>query len=164
MAVRIICGTAVLVLTGIMSALPARPTAEGPPPGFSGGFGEPSCVACHLGSDANAFGGRVILEGLPTAYEPGGEYLLTVLLQAEGTVVAGFQVTARFSNGSERRQNAGTLSPVDGRSAVTDSAGISYLHQSRAGSLTRSGSGSSWTLRWIAPPDGGAVTLNVAAN
>lgn len=155
---------AVLVLTGTAAAVPAAPTAEGPPPGFTGGFGEPSCVACHVGSDINAFGGRVIVEGVPNAYERGAEYVLTVVLEAEGTHAAGFQITSRYTGGALWGRNAGRLDPTDARVAVTDSAGVSYVHQSREGSETPSSDGSSWSVVWSAPSQGGPVAISVAAN
>ena len=155
---------AVLVLTGTAAAVPAVPTSEGPPAGFTGGFGEPSCVACHVGSDVNAFGGRVVVEGVPSAYERGAEYLLTVVLEAEDTEAAGFQITSRYTGGARWGRNAGRLGPADARVAVTDSAGVSYVHQSREGSETRSQDGSSWSVIWIAPSEGGPVTISVAAN
>ena len=41
---------------------------EKPPPGHTAGFGEPSCISCHLGNDVNAFGGSVTIEGLPDRF------------------------------------------------------------------------------------------------
>ncbi|NIT96817.1 MAG: hypothetical protein GWM91_15935, partial [Actinobacteria bacterium] len=41
------------------AAMPALPMAEAPPAGFTGGFGEPTCVTCHLDNPLNAYGGRV---------------------------------------------------------------------------------------------------------
>ena len=71
---------AALLLTGV-AAIPAF-NPEVPPPGHTGGFGEPTCVICHQGSDLNAFGGGVTIEGLPSEYVQGARYLLTVLLEA----------------------------------------------------------------------------------
>ena len=45
---------AALVLAGVV-AIPAF-NPEVPPPGHTGGFGEPTCVICHQGSDLKAFG------------------------------------------------------------------------------------------------------------
>lgn len=145
-------------------ASPAGFMAEAPPAGFTGGFGEGSCVFCHTGNDVNAFGGEVRVEGLPQSYGPGEEYLLTVVLRADETSVAGFQLAARFVDGPRKGQDAGVLRPVDDRSARTDSAGVSYLHQSRAGSVTADPSGSSWTVGWTAPRSGAPVAIHVAAN
>ena len=160
---RSLMGAAVLVLSGTAVAFGTLRTAEGPPAGFSGGFGEPSCVACHTGNEENALGGSVRIEGVPGAYVPGREYPLTVVLAAEETVVAGFQVTARFTTGARRGANAGTLRPIDARVATRDSVGVSYAHQTAEGSKTSRDDGATWTLAWIAPREG-EVAINVAAN
>ena len=164
MPTRAILYAAVLVLTGTAAVVPAAPTAEGPPPGFTGGFGEPSCVTCHVGSEINAFGGRVVVAGAPEAYEQGAEYPLTVMLEAEGTETAGFQITSRYAGGGRWGRNGGRLDPTDARVAVTDSAGVSYAHQTREGSKTQSSDRSTWSVVWIAPYEGGPVAISVAAN
>jgi putative ABC transport system ATP-binding protein len=71
--------------------------------GHTGGFGEPTCVICHIGDVENAYGGSVAILGLPEAYEPGAVYALSVVLRAEETTVAGFQLSARFSERRRRR-------------------------------------------------------------
>jgi hypothetical protein len=155
---------AVLALAGAAAAFPARKTTEGPPAGFTGGFGEPTCVTCHTGNDVNAFDGRTFIGGLPAAYEPGEEYVLSVVLEAEETSVAGFELTARFAEGPDRGANAGRLVPMSGRTAIKDSAGVAYAHQSLAGSVTESSSGSSWSITWVAPGAEHPVVLHLAAN
>lgn len=155
---------AALVFAGAAAAVPVSPTAEGPPPGFTGGFGEPTCVACHIGNDVNAFGGRVTVVGLPATYEPGRDYVLTVRLEAEGTEVAGFMASSRYAEGSSRGMNAGALVPTDPHVVVTDSAGVSYVHQSTTGSRPSSSEGTSWSFVWAAPRVGAPVALHVAAN
>lgn len=147
-----------------VAATDAAFMAEAPPAGFTGGFGEGSCVFCHTGNDINAFGGEVRIEGLPQTYGPDEEYLLTVVLRADETSVAGFQLAARFADGPREGQDAGVLRPVDDRTARTDRAGVSYLHQSRVGSVTADPSGSSWTVGWTAPRSGAPVAIHVAAN
>ena len=164
MPTRVMLYAAVLVLSGTAAAVPAVPTLEGPPPGFTGGFGEQSCIACHLGSDVNAFGGRVVVEGLPSAYTRDAEYTLTILLEAEETQAAGFQITSRYTGGAGWGRNAGRLYAIDARVAITDSAGVSYAHQSREGSKTLFSDGSSWSVLWVAPSEGGPITISVAAN
>lgn len=164
MARRFIWLAAVLVVTGAAAVVPALPAAKGPPPGHTGGFGEPSCVVCHTGNDVNAYDGRVTVEGLPSAYEPGSEYLLTVVLEAEETTVAGFMMSSRFVEGRGRGRNAGALLPTGPRVVVRDSADVSYAHQSEDGSRTSSTDGASWSFVWAAPPGGGPVAIHVAAN
>lgn len=147
-----------------MAAAPSPPHAEAPPAGFTGGFGESTCSFCHIGNDVNAYGGYVRLDGLPETYEPGREYVLTVELSAAETAVAGFQLAARFSGGPGRGGNAGELTPVDTRTVVSDSLGVSYLHQSEAGSVTHDSNGSRWSFAWSAPASADAVVIHVAAN
>ena len=145
-------------------AATSLPMAEAPPAGSTGGFGEPSCVSCHTGNDVNAFGGEVGVVGLPAGYRPGEELLLTVVLEADETTVAGFQLSARYGDGPDKGRDAGELRAVDHRVARTDSAGITYLHQSEAGSVAPDPSGSSWTVSWTPPESGHPVAIHVAAN
>jgi len=149
-------------VVGLNATVSALPVTERPPAGFSGGFGEPSCVHCHIGNDVNAFGGRVALEGLPAMYEPGHEYVLSVRLEAEETTLAGFQLTARHS--ADGRGNAGALRPIDGRTGVSDSLGIRYMHHTREGASTADPNGSSWQFVWTAPAEATPVVFNVSAN
>jgi hypothetical protein len=147
-----------------VAAAPSPPHAKGPPAGFTGGFGEGTCAFCHIGNDVNAYDGYVRLEGLPETYEPGRAYVLTVELSAEETSVAGFELAARFADGSERGADAGSLAPVDARTALSDSLGVSYVHQSEAGWTTDDPNGSRWTIQWSAPESGDPVAIHVAAN
>ncbi|MDX1492937.1 MAG: choice-of-anchor V domain-containing protein [Longimicrobiales bacterium] len=155
---------AAVAFSAMAAAGPSAFHASAPPAGVTGGFGEATCASCHIGSDVNAFGGRVRVEGLPTAYEPGDEYVLTVDLRADETAVAGFQLSARFSDGRRRGASAGALEPLDSRTAVADSVGVRYLHQTETGSRTADASGGSWSFLWRAPMDGRSVVLHVAAN
>lgn len=131
---------------------------------MTGGFGEPTCGFCHIGSDLNAYGGRVSVEGLPSSYEAGREYVLTVDLRADETAVAGFQFAVRYHEGQARGRPAGSLEPVDARTAVTDSLGVGYIHQTEGGSVTSDPSGARWSFSWRAPQAGGPVVFHVAAN
>jgi hypothetical protein len=47
--------------------LPNRPRA---PPRTTGGFGEPTCVLCHMGSELNNPAGSFTIKGLPKRYMP----------------------------------------------------------------------------------------------
>ena len=155
---------AVLALAGAAAAVPA-PNVDGPPPGHTGGFGEPTCLLCHVGADLNGYGGRVAITGLPERYEPGRAYDLTIVLEAEETAAAGFQLAARFADGPRRGESAGSLAPLDGRVAVkVGENGLVYAQHTREGIHAPDPSGSTWTLRWTAPHGGGPVALHVAAN
>lgn len=100
---RIALGAIAAVTTFVtVGAAPALFHATAPPAGVTGGFGETTCASCHIGNDVNAFGGSVRVEGLPSAFEAGREYVLTVDLRADETAVAGFQLAARFAEGGSR--------------------------------------------------------------
>ena len=154
---------ATLVLTGVVAISAFNP--EGPPPGHTGGFGEPTCIICHQGSDLNSFGGRVTIEGLPNEYVQGGRYLLTVLLEAEETDLAGFQLAVRYGTGGEEGLNAGEIHPIDDRVSVSiGTKGVQYAHQTRQGSSMSAPDSTSWSIQWIAPSTGNSVVFHVTAN
>ncbi|MEJ2207339.1 MAG: hypothetical protein P8170_24965 [Gemmatimonadota bacterium] len=102
------------------------------------------------------------IEGLPKRYTPGTTYTVTVVLRAEETAIAGFELAARFRAGGKP---AGSLRTIDPRVSVTlDDHGLAYAHQTEAGAVVSDPSGSSWPLVWIAPGEGGDVVFHVAAN
>jgi hypothetical protein len=155
---------AALAIVGAAAAVPAT-NVDGPPPGHTGGFGEPTCLLCHVGAELNGYGGRVWVRGLPDRYEPGESYLLIVVLEAEETAAAGFQLSARYGSGERRGERAGELASVDGRVAVRHGDnGLRYAQHTREGIRTPDPGGATWIVRWTAPDGADPVTLNVAAN
>jgi len=142
---------------------PARPPlhAEAPPAGYTGGFGESDCTACHLDAGPDLPGGSLEVRGLPSAYRPGGAYELEVILRAQGTERSGFQLALRHSDG----RGAGRLTPLDDRVQILapDSLPTRYAAQTRSGSEPRSPDEARWVVRWVAP-EGGRVHLHAAAN
>jgi hypothetical protein len=80
--------------------------------------------------------------------------------------IAGFQLTARYEDGSQ----AGTLRPRAGDetrigvSVMTDTR-VEYAQQQDAGTTPDTPGSAHWTVLWTAPsPGGDAVLLHVAAN
>lgn len=137
---------------------------DGAPPGFSGGFKEDSCLACHFQQDLNAPPGRVSIEGHPSEYEAGKRYTVTITVIRVGMQRAGFQLTARFKDGGAQ---AGTLAPgpIDtARVAVADDGKVQYAGQTKAGSTLSEPGVARWSVAWTAPSAGGAVIFHVAAN
>lgn len=134
--------------------------AEGPPAGHTGGFGEPTCQACHAEYALNPAGATLALEGWPERYEAGRDYVLTVALHSRDMERAGFQLAIRDEEGRQ----AGRLAGVDARVAVTDSAGIAYAQHTAAGSSVEGGQTQYWTLSWTAPLHGRPLMAHVAAN
>ena len=57
---------------------------DGPPPGHTGGFGEPTCAVCHFDVPEPDPAGGLVIEGVPEAFTPGERYLLTVAAAAAG--------------------------------------------------------------------------------
>ena len=137
--------------------------ADGAPPGFSGGFKEDSCQACHFSETLNAAPGKLTIDGAPEKLAPGERYTLTITLAREGMKLAGFQFTARFKDGKQ----AGSLAPgsSDGeRVKVEKSSDVYYAGQKKAGSAISEAGVARWVVEWTAPPSGGPVIFNVAAN
>ena len=153
---------AVLAVTMPLAASNAY--AEGAPPGFSGGFKEDSCHACHFYEEPNSSGGRVTVEGLPASFEAGQRYLLTVTLTRAGMKRAGFQLAVRFKDSGAQ---AGTLAPGPDegeRVAVQTQSGVQYANQKKGGSSAGAADATRWTIEWIAPDRREPVIVHVAAN
>lgn len=138
--------------------------AEGAPPGFSGGFKEDSCHACHFHAEPNSGGGRLSIEGVPAKFTAGQRYTLTISLTRSGMKRAGFQLAARFKDSGAQ---AGSLTPAPGdgeRVKVESQSGIQYAGQKLAGSAVVTADATKWTIDWIAPERGGPVIFHLSAN
>lgn len=158
-------GAALGSLLVVGFAPPHAPHAEGPPLGHTGGFGEPTCHACHDELELDADGsGQLELSGLPERYESGETYLLTVVLASDGMERAGFEAAVRFTGSPPPGLQAGTLAAVDERTQVSylGLTPVYYVRQTEAGS--QGGAVVSWTFTWTAPLSGGPVTVHLAAN
>jgi hypothetical protein len=138
--------------------------AEGAPPGFSGGFKEDSCHACHFHAEPNAVGGQLAIDGAPARFVPGTRYTLTVTLTRSGMKRAGFQLAARFKDSGGQ---AGIVMPGTGdgeRVGVERQSGILYAGQKQPGSAVEASGTARWTIEWTAPDLGKAVVFHVSAN
>ena len=156
---------ALLVGAAAFGSVSRPPHAHRPPAGHTGGFGEPTCLTCHIGAQLNDPSGRLEAEGLPESYEPGGRYVVTVVLESVEMGAAGFQLAARFTEGSARGEQAGRFEPVDHRVVVTRGPnGVAYVHQNQEGSVVSDPDVARWSFLWVAPTEGRPVTINVAAN
>ncbi len=136
---------------------------DGPPLGFSGGFGEDHCQACHNSETLNAAPGTVTITA-PQRYAPGKVYPLTVTVKRPGMKIGGFMLTARFEDDSAQ---AGVLALGDGqqgRIKIVNDRDVLYAYHSRAGTELTGTGVNRWTLKWTAPPGKRVVIFNVAAN
>lgn len=136
-----------LVGLGMIGAIAARPFLDGPPPGTTGGFGEPTCAQCHYDIEQPDPTGTLRVEGIPDRWAPKEHYLLTIILQRPDMGRGGFQLAIRFANGEQ----AGTLSPIDNRTATEHSNGIIYVYQTALGAELQTRNENTWRVTWEAP-------------
>lgn len=130
-------------------------------PAHTGGFGEPTCQACHFDGDLNAPGGRLLIDGWPEKPVPGEAYELTVRLSRAEMARAGFQLAIRTAAGAQ----AGTLEPTDARSTVTEGpGGVRYVHHTPEGTSLTADEAAAWRLVWTAPEAAGRLVAHVVAN
>jgi len=137
--------------------------ADGAPRGFSGGFGEQSCHACHFHKEINSGPRRVSIAGVPERFVAGERYPLTVTLSRPDIKLGGFQLTARFKD--DGRQ-AGTFALEPGeeeRIAVEMQGGVHYAGHRKNGTALAEPETARWSLVWGAPKAGGPIVLHVAA-
>jgi hypothetical protein len=150
------------VATG--SSLLVAGYADGAPPGFSGGFGEQSCHACHFHADVNSGPGRVTIAGVPQRFVAGESYPLTITLVRPGMTIGGFQFTARLQDGGAQ---AGTLEPARGeeeRIRIDVHGDVQYANQRQQATALVTPDTARWALRWTAPETSGPIVFHVAAN
>ena len=155
---------AAAVLATSVRLVASHAYVEGAPPGFSGGFKEDSCHACHFHEELNAGPGRVTIEGVPAVFAPGERYTLTITLSRAGMTLAGFQLAARFKDGGAQ---AGALAPGASeadRIGIGTRDGIQYAGQKKAGTAVGTDGSARWTVVWTAPASGGSVIFHVSAN
>ncbi len=138
---------------------------EGPPPGHTGGFGEPTCATCHFGAPLNQPGATLEVAGLEGGYRPGQRHAVTVRFESFDMLAAGFQGAFRFEDGDRRGAGAGGIRPLDDRVTVVRGEGgdTEYVQHTRAGSAPTDGA-IEWTFEWQAPDAEAPVVLHIAAN
>jgi len=149
--------------------LSVSPYADGPPPGHTGGFGEPTCQHCHFDAPLNDLNGQLHLEGVPPVYTKGQTYTLKVILNRIGMERGGFQLAARFESGTYAGLQAGRLHPGNKQVTLTRSTDpsnqISYAHHTLSGTSLAASDTALWLVNWT-PTDStlSPVTFHVTAN
>jgi hypothetical protein len=163
--VRIVASTVGVLIVVPLVAIGYK---DGPAPNVTGGFEGPTCRDCHFDQPLNDERGTLQLTGVPEQYEAKHPYQMTVTLSRPGLIRGGFQIAARFTDGSRRRRQAGTWRLLDRRVQVVHSETdppVQFLQHTNAGSVAADTGTLSWTMEWIAPEEGtDAVQFNVAGN
>jgi len=140
-------------------------SSEAPVPGRTGGFGGPTCRACHTGAPLNAPGGELVIHGLPDRYTPGETYRVTVQLKQPALARGGFSLASRFASGALARRQAGEWQAPNPRvSFFSDlQTKVQYAQHSAAGTRGAIAGTLEWELDWKAPAETEPVQFNVAA-
>ena len=151
--------------TGTPVAFPAT-YKDGPPPGHTGGFGEPTCRECHFDNPPAEETGGLRLHGFARRAAPDSVHRVVVELARPGMVRAGFQLAVRWGAGPRKGASAGTLVADDPRVQVVagDSGDVRYAQHTLDGSALEAEGESTWSFRWRSPGKCGPVTVHLAAN
>ena len=145
---------------------------DGPPPGHTGGFGEPTCVRCHFDAAVDPPEARLEIRGIPEAFVPDSAYRLTLRLTAPELGRAGFELAIRCRREEDGGRQAGRLSAPDARAEVVKGEGeefrgdptVLYARHTRQGSRPTAGDTATWALAWTAPDGCPSAVLHAAAN
>lgn len=148
--------------------------SSGPPPEHTGGFLEPNCTECHVGTAVNGGQGSVTItvrdsSGVNTVsnYSSGQTYQITVrVADPQRTNAAqsrwGFEMSARTQGG----QQAGSLAPTSNRTQLLPTFnGIQYIAHTTTGTSAGTTLGANFVFNWIAPDvSAGPVVFHAAGN
>lgn len=142
------------------SRLPLHQT--GPQPAHTGGFGEPTCHACHFDYPLNEEPRAVIrLDSIPAQFRGGHTYRLQLSVQHRELKRGGFQLSARFEDGGAAGE---FVTPDTNHVRVQQAKGIDYLSHTFTSSDRVAQDMIVWTIYWTAPSLLRRVVFNVAAN
>jgi hypothetical protein len=138
----------------------------GPPPRFTGGFGEETCQYCHWEFEMSSDTAVFHVAGLPDEYVPRQTYELDVIVTKDGLGASGFQLAIRFVEGESAGSSAGTLESTSARTSVEkdEKSGVAYAQHRLEGITPQAAGRATWRIRWTAPGGGGTVRLDAAAN
>ncbi|HEY0809702.1 MAG TPA: choice-of-anchor V domain-containing protein [Longimicrobiales bacterium] len=155
-----------LIIIGAASAATHAATRlpfslTGPLPAHTGGFGEPTCHACHFDYPLNEPGVAIYLDSLPEVFEPQREYRLRLRVQHAELKRGGFQLSARFEDGLP----AGSfVIPDTTLLRIQRAKSVDYLSHTMKGTDELIGDTAIWSFRWVAPTDNRRVVFNLAIN
>ncbi|MBI3934451.1 MAG: hypothetical protein HY316_07135 [Acidobacteria bacterium] len=139
-----------------------RAYSTGPPPGYTGGFSEPNCTACHSTFAVNSGDGSVSI-AVPATYASGTTYTIIVTVSDPAQMRWGFELSARTPSGLQ----AGTLvaGPDGFTQRLADIGSVQFIGHTSDGTRLGTTGGVNFELQWIAPDvSTGLVIFNAAGN
>jgi uncharacterized protein (TIGR03437 family) len=162
-------GLAVLSIPVLLYAF-----SEGPPSEHTGGFGEPTCVECHIGSAVNSGQGSVTITvrdsggaSVVSNYASGQSYQITVRVADPQRTTAsqsrwGFELSARTQDG----QQAGSLTPSNSQTQLLPTFnGVQYISHTTTGTRAGTTLGVNFVFNWTAPnTSAGPIIFHAAGN
>ncbi len=161
-----VCGEllAVFRMAIVVSLAAFMAYSDGPPPGHTGGFGEPTCHSCHADNPVNDEAAKLFVD-LPEWYESGCEYEVVVRVGRGGMQAGGFQLSARIAAGNRSGRQAGVLRARSDEVSmnVLNASGVQYAaHVSARDNVSEFRK--QWSMTWTAPDSDVPVVFHVVAN
>lgn len=159
-------GAALFSFSFARAATPPSAYISNPPLSHTGGWGEPTCHACHSDGELDSPDVTLDVDGFPARYTAGALYPITISVAGPGQILAGFQASLRFLEGPLRGLQAGHLQAIDGRVVVRADTlnSVQYAHHTREGTELVSEERGAWQILWRAPVAAQSVILHVTAN
>ncbi len=125
-----------------------------PLPGYSGGFGEPTCLYCHFDAPVNAAEGSLTFQDIPSEYVHDSRYVFTIILTHPELKRGGFQLAVRYATGNLSGIQAGNLKTFDAKVAIDTLDMVQYARHSVEGTVPSSPDTSQWIIEWYSPLTG----------
>lgn len=148
-------GLAVLwIAAGVARAMPGAMPWD-----HAGGAGRPDCTACHFDAGAVKQSAALHVTGLPEKAVSGKTYDLTLRLETDGLVTAGFLMRAETGE-ADADMTSGRFLPADERTEANDGA----IRSTQAGAAPAAPGTAQWRFSWKAPADlEGDLTFYIAS-
>jgi len=121
-------------------------------------------ATCHTEFPVGSGDGALSLTGVPSVYEPGTPYEISVLLADPGQERWGFELTVLRSDFLQAGEIA-LLSPQETQLSIGDGPAPDYLKQTLDGTFDEQADGPvSWSFLWTPAAGDQTVTFYVAGN
>ncbi|WP_126798418.1 choice-of-anchor V domain-containing protein [Aliidiomarina soli] len=149
-----------LIVAGLLASSAVSAFPEGAEPGYTGGWEQPDCSACHFAGPPQSERSGIELAGLAQQLVPGKTYQLELIVLDPEQQVGGFQLAIRNAGTGA---SSGEFEPQSGQQQL-EADGITYLSHSEPAEASADGEEqrTRWYIHWKAGADQ-AVEISVAA-